>query len=63
MDMEVIDTVRADTLQEGDIIAFGSVLCEIKEIDEGDDFILFISEDDRELTLIPFQMVDIWGYV
>lgn len=60
--MEIIDNVRADTLEKGDMIAFGSVVCEIKEVDERENLIRFISEDDREIAYIPFEMVDIYGY-
>lgn len=60
--MEIIDTVMADTLEPGDLIAFGPVVCEIKEKDDEDDLIRIVSEDDREVFFIPFEMIDIYGY-
>lgn len=62
MEMEIIDTVRADTLDVQDLIAFGPVVCEIKEKDDEGDLIRIVSEDDREVFFIPFEMVDIFGY-
>lgn len=60
--MEIIDNVRADTLEKGDMIAFGPVVCEIKEKDDEGDLIRIVSEDDREVFFIPFEMIGIYGY-
>lgn len=64
MDMQVIDTVHADKVEEGDFISFDGPICAVKEIIEKEsDEILFISEDDREIAYNAFHQVDIFGYM
>ena len=66
MEMEIIDTVQAYTLEIGDYIDFEGAICAVKEIDNSleDDTsaIVFVSEDDRERGEFWFNMVNIYGY-
>lgn len=63
MDMQIIDTVHADKVEEGDFICFDGPICAVKEIiDDGGGFIVFISEDDREYVSLWWSNVDIFGY-
>lgn len=62
MDMEIIDTVRADTLAEGDTIMHDGSLEEILSVqDDGDELTLFL-EDSGETPIHPDLMVNIYGY-
>lgn len=72
--MEIIDTVRADTLAAGDTIEFWDGddslgLLEVKDTVEEeptthfpDGHITVISEDDDENYFSPDAMVNIYGY-
>lgn len=66
MEMEIIDTVLAYTLEVGDYIKFEGAICAIKEIDNSFEdeasIITFISEDDRERSEFWFITVEIYGY-
>lgn len=66
MEMEIIDTVQAYTLELGDYIEFEGAICAIKEIDNSledeTSAITFISEDDRERSEFWFNVVEIYGY-
>lgn len=61
MDMEITDTVRADTLAAGDTIMHEGSLEEILSVDDGDELILFL-EDSGETPIHPDLMVNIYGY-
>jgi len=61
MDMEIIDTVRADTLAAGDTIGYEGSLEEILSVEDGEELILFL-EDSGEISIHPDLMVNIYGY-
>lgn len=68
--METIDTVRADTLEKGDIVSYEGNLYEItgKVDDDILDYLITYSVipvtngDDEILIFEPFEFVDIFGY-
>ena len=62
MDMDIVDVVHADKVEEGDFIIFDGSICEVKEITDDSEGILFISDDDRERLEQPFDSVEIFGY-
>jgi hypothetical protein len=74
MDQEIIDTVRADTLEVGDTIQFwdgdeSRGLLQIKDIYEEpsskaypDGFYTITSEEEDENYFLPDAMVSIYGY-
>ena len=59
--MEIIDTVRADTLAAGDTIGYEGSLEEILSVEDGEELILFL-EDSGEISIHPDLMVNIYGY-
>jgi hypothetical protein len=72
MDLKVIDTVRADTLEQGDIIAFfdGDEFLGHQEVmrkeDNGTDdwsFVTVTSENGDEMNIDADFFVNIYGYV
>lgn len=65
MEMDVIDTVAAYTLEVGDHIIFDSGSpCKILKIDDDNDegIVTLISDDDREISFFWWNKVDIYGY-
>jgi hypothetical protein len=64
MDMEIIDSVDADTLEKGDFILAenGTTIAEIVTVDDRGDFIVVLLENDDEMPFLPDTHVDIYGY-
>jgi hypothetical protein len=64
MDMTVIDTVRADTLQIGDVVedSYGA-LSEIINIEDTVSYVLVYTETDDEVGFSADDMVNIYGYM
>lgn len=63
MEMDIIDVVIADLVEVGDYIKFDGVVCAVKEkTDATPETIVFISEDDRDITCVWADPVELYGY-
>lgn len=64
MEMEVVDTVDAYTVEVEDFVDFEGSVCEIASIEECDEtgIITFYSTDDRERVEFWFVRIEIYGY-